>query len=156
MRAITIATGNLGSDPELIERNGTEMCKFSLAVNDGYGEKKKTTWYRVTVFGAAAVNVNKFCRKGDTIMVEGSVSINQWTTNQGEARADLQLDSRQVTFIKTSGGDGGNDDRREERGNAGDRTRREDRQDYHRGGREAYDRGRDRRNHEADTDDIPY
>ena len=49
------------------------VAKFNIAVDDGYGEKKKTYFIPVTVFGKQAENCEKFVSKGKKIAVTGKI-----------------------------------------------------------------------------------
>ena len=43
-----IIVGNLGRDPEMrYTPAGKAVTSFSVAVSDGFGENKKTIWFRV-------------------------------------------------------------------------------------------------------------
>ena len=51
----TIIIGYLGKDPETkVGQNGKSVTKFSVAVNDGYGDKKHTQWYNAVAFDKLA------------------------------------------------------------------------------------------------------
>ncbi len=49
------------------------VVKLNVAVDDGYGEKKKTYFIPVTVFGKQAENCEKFVSKGKKIAVTGKI-----------------------------------------------------------------------------------
>ena len=49
------------------------VVKLNVAVDDGYGEKKKTYFIPVTVFGKQAENCEKFVSKGKRIAVTGKI-----------------------------------------------------------------------------------
>ena len=49
------------------------VAKLNVAVDDGYGEKKKTNFIPVTVFGKQAENCEKFVSKGNRIGVTGKI-----------------------------------------------------------------------------------
>ena len=49
------------------------VVKLNVAVDDGYGEKKKTNFIPVTVFGKQAENCEKFVSKGNRIGVTGKI-----------------------------------------------------------------------------------
>ena len=49
------------------------VAKFNIAVDDGYGEKKKTYFIPITVFGKQAENCEKFVSKGNRIGVTGKI-----------------------------------------------------------------------------------
>ena len=73
--------GRLGRDPEMrYMPNGDPVTSFSLATDRSYKDKsgaqvKETTWFRVSVFGAQAENVNKFVSKGKMVLVEGRLRV---------------------------------------------------------------------------------
>ena len=75
-RAILI--GRLGTDPELRWPNGgTAVVNIRLATDDRRKENgewvEHTEWHNVTVWDKQAENVNKYCRKGKQIFVEGRI-----------------------------------------------------------------------------------
>lgn len=49
------------------------VAKLNVAVDDGYGEKKKTYFIPVTVFGKQAENCEKFVSKGNRIGITGKI-----------------------------------------------------------------------------------
>ena len=49
------------------------VVKLNVAVDDGYGEKKKTYFIPITVFGKQAENCEKFISKGNRIGVTGKI-----------------------------------------------------------------------------------
>lgn len=49
------------------------VAKFSLAVDDGYGEKKKTYFIPVTVFGKQAESCEKYLLKGKKVAITGKI-----------------------------------------------------------------------------------
>jgi single-strand DNA-binding protein len=66
--------GRLVRDPEV--RYTTEqmaICKFTMAIDDGYGDKKKTNFIPVVVFGKTAENCERFLAKGRMVAVEGKI-----------------------------------------------------------------------------------
>lgn len=79
--------GRLGGDPEV----QGERVKFSLATDDSYkratdNEKVEVTnWHHIVCFGKLGEIIAKYCRKGDEIIVHGSLSYREhegkWYTN---------------------------------------------------------------------------
>ena len=49
------------------------VVKLNVAVDDGYGAKKKTYFIPITVFGKQAENCEKFVSKGNRIGVTGKI-----------------------------------------------------------------------------------
>jgi single-strand DNA-binding protein len=108
----TIVVGNLGGDPEMqYLPSGTPVCNFNMAVNESWTDRQtnerreKTTWYRISAFGRLAEICNQYLSKGRQVMIVGTVEADAYTTNDGEARASLNLRAREVQFLQ--GGNGG-------------------------------------------------
>lgn len=91
-------TGNLGRDPELREAAGKDVCSFSLAVEQ-FGRDAETLWLDVSVWGASAVNVERYCSKGSQVAVSGRVGLRTYTKKDGTMGASVTLDARDVVFI---------------------------------------------------------
>lgn len=98
----TIIIGRLGQSPRFsTSKSGTSVCSFSVAVDDGYGEKKRTEWFAVTVFGKTAENCNRFLQKGALVLVEGVVHLNRYRGKDGTDKANLELIGNAVTFLSS-------------------------------------------------------
>lgn len=70
-----ILIGRVGKEISIrSSATGLEYVTFSLAVNDGYGDKKKTNWINCKAFGKTAENLNKYVNKGQQIAIEGKIS----------------------------------------------------------------------------------
>ena len=54
------------------------LATLTLAVDDGWGENKKTVWIGVTLWGATADLCGKACRKGDRLGITGRLSQEEW------------------------------------------------------------------------------
>ena len=65
----------LTKDPEVRYNPNTQsaVAKFSLAVDDGYGDKKKTYFIPVTVFGKQAESCEKYLAKGRRVAITGRI-----------------------------------------------------------------------------------
>ena len=71
-----IGIGNLTKDPETRYSTGVNsmaICKFTVAINDGYGDKKEVNYIPVTVFGKQAENCERFLSKGRKVAVQGRI-----------------------------------------------------------------------------------
>ena len=67
--------GRCTKDPEVRYTGGDNLAvaKFSIAIDDGYGEKKRTNFIPITVFGKQAENCEKYIHKGDRVGVTGKI-----------------------------------------------------------------------------------
>ncbi len=74
-----VLVGNLGRDPELrTTPAGHRVCSFSLATGDNYKDQsgnwiERTDWHRISLWGNAAENAAKYLKKGDRVLIEGSI-----------------------------------------------------------------------------------
>lgn len=113
---ITIA-GYLGRDPEMrYMPDGTAVTSFSVAVSDGFGDNKKTIWFRVSVWGKRAEVANQYLNKGSRVLVEGRLSADAntgaprlWTRQDGTVGSSFEIRASDFTFLSSraeSGGEG--------------------------------------------------
>jgi single-strand DNA-binding protein len=94
-----ILVGHLGADPEIRRTNdGRPIANMRIATTDSWrdknsGERKeRTEWHRVVVFaeGLAKV-VEQYCKKGDKVLVEGSLQTRKWQDQQGVDRYSTEV-----------------------------------------------------------------
>lgn len=112
--------GNLGSDPEVrTTTGGAKVATFSLATsrqwNSATGEKQeKTEWHRCVVWnskgsGLADV-VERYCKKGDRLFVEGRIEYRQWQDKENQTRYTTEINVRDMIMLGGSGGGRGGAD----------------------------------------------
>ncbi len=68
-----ILLGNLTADPEIKTYPNGSFTTFTIAVSDGWGDKKKTYFVQCVSSGKTGENLAKFFEKGKQILVEGKV-----------------------------------------------------------------------------------
>ena len=71
-----ILIGNLTRDPELrysTGQNQTAVCRFTVAVNDGFGDRQRTSFIPIVVFGKTAENCDRYLKKGSKVCVNGKI-----------------------------------------------------------------------------------
>ena len=74
MNRFELTGARLTRDPEVkYTPTQTALCNLVLAIDTGYGEKKKTDFPRVTVFGKDAENLDKLSAKGLRVNVFGRI-----------------------------------------------------------------------------------
>ena len=49
------------------------VCRFTIAVNDGYGDKQRTSFIPIVVFNKQAENCVKYLVKGQNVTVSGPI-----------------------------------------------------------------------------------
>lgn len=81
--------GNLTRDPQLFYLpSGTMVVEFGLAINRKYkgqdGDLKNDTCFiDCKAYGKPAENINKYCKKGNPLFIEGRLTFNSWTAKDG-------------------------------------------------------------------------
>ena len=91
--------GNLGKDPEIRvnPQNGRKCVSFSLATSKKYrdsnGETKElTVWHNIRGWAGVAETIEKLnIKNGATLYVEGEITDNSWTDNQGQKRTQKEI-----------------------------------------------------------------
>lgn len=107
--------GNLGRDPEMrYMPDGTAVTSFSVAVSDGFGDNKKTIWFRVSVWGKRAEVANQYLNKGSRVLVEGRLAADAntgaprlWTRQDGTVAASFEIRASDFIFLSSRAESGG-------------------------------------------------
>lgn len=93
-----VLIGRLTRDPELRETaSGTHVCGFSVAVDNGYGENKKTDFINCVAWKGTADFVSRYFTKGQMIALTGRISTRTWDDN-GTTRYATEVTVREVDF----------------------------------------------------------
>lgn len=73
-------TGRLGQDPEArtVGQDNKMVVKLSVAVESGFGDKKKTNWVTVKVWGKSAEFCKQYLSKGNRVGIEGRLDQETW------------------------------------------------------------------------------
>lgn len=88
-----ILCGRLTAEPNLtFSKNNPDMAivKYSLAIEKGYGEKKKSMFVNCTAFGKAGEFVSKYFHKGQRVLVSGELDISNYEKD-GEKNSYTQV-----------------------------------------------------------------
>lgn len=82
-----IVTGGLGRDAELKSLpSGKNVLEFSIAVNSGYGDNKKTYWWKCKMFGDRAAKLAEHFTKGTKLMIEGVPELREYEAKDGSGK----------------------------------------------------------------------
>jgi len=108
-----ILIGNLGADPEVRSTaNGSRVATISVATGrvwkDQSGERKeKTEWHRVILWNnkgsTLADIVERYCKKGDKVYVEGSIEYRSWQDREGQTRYTTEITARELILLSGRG-----------------------------------------------------
>ena len=71
--------GNLGKQAELKYLDtGKPLMEFSIAVQNGYGDRAKTDWWDVKMWGERAEKVVQYLEKGTSVFIDGRLEKRSW------------------------------------------------------------------------------
>jgi single-strand DNA-binding protein len=90
---VVVLTGRLGKDPEVhATSSGKAVAGFTLAVDDGFGDNKKTLWLYCEIWGKRAEALGRLVNKGKRVTVTGRLSEESWTDKQsGQSRSKPKI-----------------------------------------------------------------
>jgi len=104
-----LISGRLTRDPDnRMTQKGQTVCSFDVAVNRRYldnasGEwKDEVAYVPVTVFGAAADRCKDRLKKGAPVLVEGRITMNEFTDKSGQNRKVLRVSSRRLQILQSA------------------------------------------------------
>lgn len=90
----TIIQGNLGTDVELRDTgSGKAVANFRVAVEypTGGGDGRATEWYSVVCWERAATIASEYLKKGNQVLLEGSMRTRSWTDDDGHKHYRTEL-----------------------------------------------------------------
>lgn len=98
-----ILMGRLTRDPEMRHTNsGTPVTTFSIAINSGYGENKRTDFVNCLARNKTAEFVTKYFTKGKMIVIaDGRISTRSWETQDGKRAYATEVIANEVNFGET-------------------------------------------------------
>ena len=114
-----VLVGNLTRDPQLSYLpSNTAVCKFGLATNRKWKDRdgnlrEEVCFVDCTVFGRSGETFNQYMAKGRSVLVEGRLQFQQWTTQEGVKRSKHEVVVENFTFLGGGGGGGGGGQRSE-------------------------------------------
>lgn len=94
--------GRLTKDPAISYISETQMCvaKFIVAIDDGWGEKKRTDFIPVTVFGKKAESCERFLTKGKLVGIEGKIQTGSYINKEGQKVYTTDIVASKVEFLE--------------------------------------------------------
>lgn len=90
--------GNLTDNPTAFTWGENKTgAKYTIAVNEGTGDNKKTTFLDIVNFYGN--NDLKFLTKGQKVIIDGAIDIQDYTTQNGEKRKSFKIKADKVTYL---------------------------------------------------------
>jgi single-strand DNA-binding protein len=104
-----IMAGNLTKDVEIrYLPNGSAVANTALAANRKYtlqnGEKKEEVCFiDISFFGRSAEIANQYLKRGSKVLVEGRLSFDQWTDQNGQKRSKHSIVVEMMQMLDSKG-----------------------------------------------------
>jgi len=92
MMNITLA-GRLGGDATTRQHEGNDVTSFNMAVDHGYGDKKETYWWSVSMWGKRGTALAPHLRKGSSVTVTG-----EFSKREHEGKSYMQCRANDITL----------------------------------------------------------
>ncbi|NFI06019.1 single-stranded DNA-binding protein [Clostridium botulinum] len=101
-----VGIGRLVADTELqfTAGKGTAVAKFKIAIDDGYGEHKKTDFIPIVLWGKSAENLSSYLTKGTQVAISGKISTRSWDKQDGTKGYATEIVADMYGGVKLLGG----------------------------------------------------
>ena len=94
MKNITIAGGITKDEGLRTTQGGDKVAGFSVAVSEGFGDKKRTLYFDCSIWGKRAETLAPMLVKGGKVCVSGDLS-----TREHEGKTYLTVRAAEVTLM---------------------------------------------------------
>lgn len=89
-----VVTGRIGKDAELrTTQSGQSICNVTVASDQGFGDKKTTNWFRVSLWGKRGQSLAPYLLKGGQVTVSGELEVGEW-----EGKTQLNINASDVAL----------------------------------------------------------
>lgn len=88
--------GKLGADSALAKAGNVDVLNFTLADDQGFGDKKTTNWIACSVWGSRAPKLQQYLKKGTDAYVSGQIKAELYQKRDGSAGVKMVLKVDQV------------------------------------------------------------
>ncbi len=95
--------GRVGQDPTLRSTSsGKSVANFSIAVDEGYGDRKVTYWIPIVAWDKTADLVGQYVSKGSQVAVEGRLTQRSFEDRDGNKRTVIEVVANRLDFLTRS------------------------------------------------------
>lgn len=94
------AVGRIGRDAQTkFTQAGKPLTVWPLAVDEGFGDHKTTTWMDCVMFGERGAKVGEYILKGGQLAVTGSIRLDTYKAKDGTDKSKVALRVQEVTLL---------------------------------------------------------
>lgn len=106
-----ILTGRLTRDPESrMTQSNMEVARFSIAAQNDFANKngeRDVEFINCVAFNRLATTINKFCKKGSLISIQGRIRNSSYDAQDGSKRYTTDVVAEQMEFLGARQSDNG-------------------------------------------------
>ena len=96
-----IIGGNLTKDMDvMVSKNGVNIGKFIVAVDNGYGENTNSQFYPVILFGKRVETLQKYLLKGTKVIIDGQIDYISIQDDEGNWKNYFQIIANDIDIVK--------------------------------------------------------
>ena len=96
-----IISGNLTKDMDVtVTKSDMNIGKFTVAINNGYGENANTQFYPVVLFGKRVESLQKYLLKGTKVIIDGQIDYNSVQDEEGNWKNYFQVIANDIDIVK--------------------------------------------------------
>lgn len=100
-----LISGNLVRDPEVRYENKSQMCcaRITVALDRGRsanGEERGVDYPQAVFWGKQAENVEKYCRKGSLVTIEGKIRTGSYVSKAGTKVYFTEIAGDRIVFFR--------------------------------------------------------
>ena len=96
--------------------SGGAVLNINVVNNQGYGDKQKSMFIRVALFGKRAEGQLKdFLVKGQQVFISGELSINEYQAQDGTTKTSLELNATVIDLVGKRNNSGENSQHTEQK-----------------------------------------
>lgn len=98
---VVLLVGNLTRDPEMrYTPGGKAVTEFTVAVNEGFGEKRTVTFIRCQAWEKLAEFIAERARKGTKVAVDGRITIDRFKDKMTQQNREMmRINCRGVDLL---------------------------------------------------------
>ena len=87
--------------------SGTFVANFSIASETGWGDHKKTNFWKVRFFGQGAAAIIQWLTKGKQVSIAGEAQVDSYTNRDGVEVKETVMIARSVQLLASPQGSSG-------------------------------------------------
>lgn len=91
--------GRVGRDAELKEIGSNVVLEFSVANDTGYGDRKVTNWFNVSMWGKRGQAIQQYILKGKQVFITGELTLRTYTNKDGVEKMSPDVNISHLDFL---------------------------------------------------------